>query len=80
MAAEGSGHGGHSWAEELLAQDETAAEDAGQVGEAPKSLEDEEVIYPAIEQRLRSWYYRQVSRPSLIAQQSSSCCTSSIHL
>ena len=61
MAAEGSRHGGQSWTEELLEQNEAGgrAEE-----EAPKTL-SEEILYPTIERRLRSAYYRMVS--SLLA-------------
>ena len=61
MAAEGSRHGGQSWTEELLAQNE-AGGGAGE--EAPKRL-SEEILYPTIERRLRSAYYQMVS--SLLA-------------
>ena len=57
MAAEGSRHGGQSWTEELLAQNEAGE---GTQEEAPKSL-SEEILYPTIERRLRSLYYRMVS-------------------
>ena len=57
MAAEGSRHGGQSWTEELLAQDEAGE---GTEEEAPKSLSDG-ILYPTIERRLRSAYYQMVS-------------------
>ena len=61
MAAEGSRHGGQSWTEELLAQNEAGE---GAEDEAPKTL-SEEILYPTIERRLRSAYYQMVS--SLLA-------------
>ena len=57
MAREGSRHGGQSWTEELIAQN---AANSGGEEEAPKTL-SEEVQYPAVERKLRSWYYHWVS-------------------
>ena len=57
MASEGSRHGGQSWTEELIAQN---AANSGGEEEAPKTL-SEEVQYPAVERKLRSWYYHWVS-------------------
>ena len=59
MASEGSRHGGQSWTEELIAQN---AANSGGEDEAPKTL-SEEVQYPALERKLRSWYYHWVSAP-----------------
>ena len=57
LASEGSRHGGQSWTEELIAQN---AANSGGEEEAPKTLA-EEVEYPAVERKLRSWYYHWVS-------------------
>ena len=57
MAQEGSRHGGQTWTEELIAQN---AANSGGEEEAPKTLA-EEVQYPAVERKLRSWYYHWVS-------------------
>ena len=58
MAAERSSHGSHNWTEELLAQDQANGEGEGEA-DAPKVL-SEEVVYPVVERRLRSWYYQWV--------------------
>ena len=66
MAQEGSRHGGQSWTEELIAQN---AANSGGEEEAPKTPA-EEVQYPAVERKLRSWYYHWVSAlltPCLLA-------------
>ena len=57
LASEGSRHGGQSWTEELIAQNAANSE---REDEAPKFL-SEEVEYPAVERKLRSWYYQWVS-------------------
>lgn len=57
LTSEGSRHGGQSWTEELIAQN--AANSIGEE-EAPKTLA-EEAEYPAVERKLRSWYYHWVS-------------------
>ena len=76
LASEGSRHGGQSWTEELIAQN---AANSGGEEEAPKSL-SEEVEYPAVERKLRSWYYQWVSSlllcRLLAAPTDKRCCSS----